>query len=130
MLKDEKWRGVPQKEESLIREEERRCVKDEIKPTKVYEFFGKHLSQQRHGQNEHMHLIEYSGNKVCFSKEMIRVCQNSFPKEVQGRQTEFVCMSGPEAKIMERRVLAGDRDEELNKLPTEFSLTVDEPTHC
>ena len=130
MLKDGKCRGVPQKEESLIREEERRCVKEEIEPTKVYEFFGKHLSQQRQGQTEHMHLVESSGNKVCFSKEMIRVCQNTYPKEVQGRQTEFVCMSGPEAKVMERRVLAGDRCQELNNLPTEFSQTVYEPTQC
>jgi len=130
MLKDGKCRGVPQKEESLIREEERRCVKEEIKPTKVFEYFGKHLSQQRRGPTEHMHLVESSGNKVCFSKEMIRVCQNTFPKEVQGKQTEFVCMSGPEAKVMERRVLAGDRCQELNNLPTEFSVTVYEPTHC
>merc|ERR1719222_440950 len=76
-----------------------------------------------------MHLIEYSGNKVCFSKEMSRGCQNSFGKEGQGRQTEFVCVSGPEAKVMERRVLAGDRVEELDNLPTEFSLTGYELTH-
>ena len=104
--------------------------KEEIKPTKVFEYFGKHLSQQRRRPTEHMHLVESSGNKVCFSKEMTRVCQNTFPKEVQGKQTEFVCMSGPEAKVMERRVLAGDRCQELNNLPTEFSQTVYEPTNC
>merc|ERR1719354_722644 len=61
---------------------------------------------------------------------MIRVCQTSYPKEVKGEQFEFVCMTGPEARVMERRVLAGDRCQELNNLPTEFSQTVYVPTQC
>ncbi len=132
MLEDGKCQGVPQKEESQITKEERRCVKEEMEPTKVYEYFGKHLTQQQQRQSsaERLHMVEAYGNKICFSKEMIRVCQNAYPKEVKGEQVEFVCMTGPEARVMERRVLAGDRCQELNNLPTEFSQTVYVPTHC
>merc|ERR1719354_877821 len=132
MLEDGKCQGVPQKEESQITKEERRCVKEVTEPTKVYEYFAKHLTQQqqRYSSAEQMHLVEAYGSKICFSKEMIRVCQTSYPKEVKGEHVEFVCMIGPEARVMERRVLAGDRCQELNNLPTEFSQTVYVPTQC
>jgi len=133
MLEDGKCHGVPQKEESQITKEEGRCVREEMKPTMVSEYFGKKLTQQQQQSQssaEHMHMVETYGNKICFSKEMIRVCQKSYPKEVQGKQLEFACMAGPEARVMERRVLAGDRCQELNNLPTEFSQTVYVPIHC
>lgn len=131
MLEDGKCRGIPQEEKTQIRQEEQRCVREEVKPTRVSELFGKRVGQQiQHSHSEKMHLIEERSNKLCFSKEMVRVCENSFPSEVRARQAEFVCMTGPESKVMERRVLAGDRCEELNRMPTQFSQTVYEPTRC
>jgi len=134
MLEDGKCQGLSQQEESQISKEERRCVKEEMKPTKVFEMFGKQVSQQQQQQRqssaEQMHAIEKIGNKICFSKEMVRVCQKSYPKEVQGKQVEFVCMTGPESRVMERRVIAGDRCQELSSLPTEFSQTVYVPITC
>ena len=130
MLEDGKCRGIPEEKKTELRQEERRCIKDEVKPTKVHEIFGQHLGQKSPTQGSRIHLVELKVNKTCFTKQMIRVCQNSFPREIVPRQAEFVCMTGPEARTMERRVLAGDRCEELDHLPTEFSNTVYEPTQC
>merc|ERR1711976_938613 len=46
MLEDGKCRGIPEEKKTELRQEERRCIKDEVKPTKVHEIFGQHLGQK------------------------------------------------------------------------------------
>merc|ERR1711931_454703 len=127
MIEDGQCQGIPEEEKTTIKREEQRCVRERVEPTKVFELFGK---QQRRVPTERKHLIEKEGNKVCFSKHMIRVCQSSFPKEIRSRKVEFVCKNGQEALQMEKRIVSGARVEEISTLPTDFIKTVYEPSQC
>merc|ERR1719403_721151 len=111
MLEDGKCRGMSSQEKTELREEEENCVRKETIPTKVSRIF------------------EVEG-KICFSKEMIRTCVRSFPKEIKNKVIEFTCRSGPHAEILKRRVEAGELVEELKTYPTTHSRTIYQPKHC
>merc|ERR1712168_1423250 len=68
--------------------------------------------------------------EICFSKEMIRNCVRSFPKEIKSRQVEFTCRSGAQAEILKRRVESGSLVEELKGYPTSYSQIVYQPEQC
>merc|ERR1712121_83298 len=126
MLEDGKCQGAPEEKKSVIHREEQRCVKEEVEPTIVSGI----VTPKRSNPTERRHLIEKQGQKSCFSKNMIRSCNQSTPKEVRARQVGYVCMNGPKANVMERRVKSGDRVPELQNMPTDFSQTVYEPSQC
>merc|ERR1711922_22070 len=126
MLEDGKCRGIPEEKKTQIEREEERCVKEEVKPTIVSGI----VTPKRSNPTERRHLIEKQGQKSCFSENMIRSCNQSTPKEVRFRQVGYVCMNGPKANVMERRVKSGDRIPEFQNMPTDFSQTVYEPSQC
>jgi len=126
MLEDGKCRGIPEEKKTQIEREEERCVKEEVEPTIVSGI----VTPKRSNPTERRHLIEKQGQKSCFSKNMIRSCNQSTPKEVRARQVGYVCMNGPKANVMERRVKSGDRVPEFQNMPTDFSQTVYEPSQC
>merc|ERR1712142_1043232 len=126
MIEDGKCHGIPEEKKTQIEREEERCVKEEVEPTIVSGI----VSPKRSTPTERVHLVEKYGRKTCFSKNMIRSCTKSTPKEVRARTVGYVCMTGAEAKVMERRVKSGDRVTELSNLPTDFSHTVYEPSQC
>eukprot|EP00088_Acartia_fossae_P064950 TRINITY_DN79_c0_g1_i2.p1 TRINITY_DN79_c0_g1~~TRINITY_DN79_c0_g1_i2.p1 ORF type:complete len:1872 (+),score=653.85 TRINITY_DN79_c0_g1_i2:417-5618(+) len=128
MLEDGKCRGIPQQEKSELKKEEQRCVRKEVIPTKVSKIFRYELESKK--TPELKHLIEETKGQTCFSKELIRVCGSSYPKELKSKLVEFVCTSGSRTEILKRRVLSGELVEELNKIPTCFQQTVYEPKHC
>merc|ERR1711970_1161319 len=126
MIEDGKCHGIPEENKTQIEREEERCVKEEVEPTIVSGI----VSPKRSTPTERVHLVEKYGRKTCFSKNMIRSCPKSTPKEVRARTVGYVCMTGAEAKVMERRVKSGERVTELSNLPTDFSHTVYEPSQC
>merc|ERR1712168_1279160 len=126
MLEDGKCRGIPEEKKTQIEREEERCVKEEVEPTIVSGI----VTPKRSNPTERRQLNVKQGQKTCFSKNMIRSCNQSTPKEVRARQVGYVCMNGPKANVMERRVKSGDRAPELQNMPTDFSQTVYEPSQC
>merc|ERR1712042_342023 len=75
-------------------------------------------------ETELRHTFVEMGEKICFSKELIRECSKTYPKEIISKKIPFTCISGPHAKVIKSRVIAGESVEELSTLPTEFLQTV------
>merc|ERR1712083_70442 len=107
----------------------RQCVTPKPK-TSAYSFLIENGKCQGIPQPEQMHIIKEHRGEICFSKNLIRICSRSHPKEVGSKQVGFVCISGPKAEIFKRRVLAGDLVEEFEYFPTKFVKTVYEPRQC
>merc|ERR1719357_506089 len=126
MLEDGKCRGMTSEEKTELRKEEENCVRKETIPTKVSRIF----EAETRPRPELKHLIEEVKGKICFSKEMIRTCVRSFPKEIKAKVVEFTCRSRPHAEVLKRRVEAGELVEELKTYSTTHSRTIYQPKHC
>merc|ERR1712121_304712 len=90
MLEDGKCNGIPEEKKTQIEREEERCVKEEVESTIVSGI----VSPKRSAPTERVHLVEKYGRKTCFSKNMIRSCTKSTPKEVRARTVGYVCLTG------------------------------------
>jgi len=131
MLEDGKCRGVPQQEKPELRKFEQRCIKKEEIPTRVSEVFETPVVfRMKNSKTELRHTYVKIGEKICVSKEMIRECSTSYPKEIVSKKIPFTCFSGPHAQVIKSRVIAGERVEELSTYPTEFVQTIYEPRQC
>merc|ERR1711951_238076 len=128
MLEDGKCRGIPQQEKSKLQRQEQRCIRQEMIPTKVSQIFRQY--QESRVQPEQRQLIEEHNGKLCFSKQLVRLCSHSYPKQVKSKQVAFACVSGPKAEIFKKRVHGGDFVEELERIPTEYTKTIHEPRQC
>merc|ERR1711887_269719 len=131
MLEDGKCRGVPQPIKPKLEKYEQRCIRKEVIPTKVEKVFEPHVSlKMQSSKTELKHIFEQIGEEICVSKEMIRVCSRSYPKEIFSKRVPFTCISGPHAKVIKSRIIAGEHIEELSTYPTKFIQTVYEPRKC
>merc|ERR1712071_672051 len=128
MIEDGKCKGVPQQEKSELQREEERCVKKEEIPTKVSSIFRAEIDSKR--QPELRHLTEEIKGEFCFSKDLVRVCSRTYPKEIRAKRVEFTCMSGPKVESLKRRVQAGELVEQLKKSTTSLVKIVYEPKQC
>jgi len=128
LIENGKCQGIPHQEKSELQREEQRCVREEEISTQVTHIFRQLKESRPHP--EQMHIVKELRGETCFSKNLIRVCSRSHPKEVGSKQVGFVCVSGPKAEIFKRRVLAGDLVDEFEYLPTKFVKTVYEPRQC
>merc|ERR1719447_1087405 len=128
MLEDGKCRGMSSREKTADLKSAKKCVRKETIPTKVSRIF--EVETETRPRPELKHLIEEVKGKICFSKEMIRTCVRSFPKEIKNKVIEFTCRSGPHAEILKMRVEAGELVEELKAYPTTHSRTIYQPKHC
>ena len=128
MVEDGKCRGISQGVKSELSREQSTCVKKIEVATRVSEVFQVRLSSKP--RSELVHLIEESEGKICFSKEMVRICQGSYPKDIKAEEVRFTCKSGVSAEALKRRVLAGEQVEELQHLPTARTETVYVPSEC
>jgi len=131
MLEDGKCRGIPQPLKPKIKKFEQRCIKKEFIPTKVEKVFESHVSLKMQSyETELKHIFEQIGDELCVSKEMIRVCSRSYPKEIFSKRVPFTCLSGPHAKLIKSQIIAGEHIEGLSTYPTKFIKTVYEPRQC
>merc|ERR1712212_812923 len=128
---EEQCSGMPQQEKSELRKFEGKCIKKEEIPTRVTKVFQSHvILKMKSSETELRHTFVEMGEKICFSKELIRECSKTYPKEIISKKIPFTCISGPHAKVIKSRVIAGESAEELSTLPTEFLQTVYEPKQC
>merc|ERR1719481_1174811 len=111
--------------------EDGKCIKKEEIPTRVSEVFEPRvLLRIKTSETELRHTFVEMGEKICFSKELIRECSRSYPKEVVAKKIPFTCISGPHAEVIKSRVIAGEKVEELSTYPTEIVQTIYEPRQC
>merc|ERR1712042_157632 len=128
---EEQCSGMPQQEKSELRKFEGKCIRKEKIPTRVTKVFQSHvILKMKSSETELRHIFVEMGEKICFSKELIRGCYKTYPKEIISKKIPFTCISGPHAKVIKNRVIAGESVEELSTLPTEFLQTVYEPKQC
>jgi len=130
MLQDGKCKGVPQHIKPELEKYEQKCLKKEVIPTRVGKVFKSHVTLRMRYETELKHTFEQFGEKLCFSKELIRVCSRGYPKQVTSHKVPFTCLSGPYAEVIKSRIIAGERVEELSSHPTEFTQTVYEAKKC
>merc|ERR1712168_1399191 len=128
VLENGQCKGLTTEEKTELRGEEERCTKKVSVPTKVSKVF--QVETETRPRPELSHLIEEVKGEICFSKEMIRNCVRSLPKEIKSRQVEFTCRSGAQAEILKRRVESGSLVEELKGYPTSYSQIVYQPEQC
>jgi len=131
MIEDGKCRGVPQQVKPELSKLEQKCIVKKEIPTRVTEVFETHtVLRSKSGETELKHIFEEFGEKICFTKDLVRICYKTYPTEIVPKKVPFTCFSGPKAEVIKRRVIAGERVEELISRPTEFVQTVYEPEHC
>merc|ERR1711915_266055 len=80
LIENGKCQGIPQQEKSELQRQEQRCVREEELSTQVTHIF-RQLKESR-PQPEQMHIIKEHRGEICFSKNLIRICSRSHPKEV------------------------------------------------
>merc|ERR1712083_950323 len=104
--------------------------KEEI-PTRVSKVFETPVVyRMKNMETELKHTFVEIGEKICVSKELIRECTRSYPKEIVTKKVPFTCFSGPHALVIKSRVIAGERIGELSTYPTEFVQIIYEPKQC
>merc|ERR1711931_419183 len=130
MLEDGKCKGVPQNIKPKLEKYEQKCLKKEVIPTRVGQVFKSQVTLTMRYETELKHTFEQFGEKLCFSKELVRVCSRGYPKQVTSHKVPFTCLSGPYAEVIKSRIIAGERVEELSTRPTEFTQTVYEAKKC
>merc|ERR1711951_192797 len=129
VLENGQCRGLTAEEKTELRGEEERCTKRVSVPSKVSKVF--QIETETRPRPELSHIIkEVKEGEICFSKEMIRNCVRSFPKEIKGKLIEFTCRSGAQAEILKRRAESGSLVEELKSYPTAYSQIVYQPKKC
>jgi len=128
MIEDGKCKGIAQQEKSELQREEQRCVKKEEIPTRVSSIFRSELDSNR--QPELRHITEEIKGETCFSKNLIRVCSRTYPKEIKAQRVEFTCIAGSKVESLKRQVQAGELVEQLTKSTTSSIKIVYVPTEC
>jgi len=126
MIKDSSCQGVPSKYQEDLRKEEQKCIRKEYIFTPV----SKALESQEVIFKKH--LVEEKENKLCFSKQPVKVCQSqSQPKEIQQTQVEFFCISkDSQGYILKRMAERGEQLESARFYPTSFKRMTSQPLSC
>merc|ERR1712142_14662 len=131
MLEDGKCTGIPKQARSEMKKFEHKCIEKKDIPTKVTEVFETHtVLKGKSDESELKHIFEEYGEKICVTKEMVRICNKTYPKEIVPKKVPFTCFSGPKAEVIKRRIIAGEPIEELSTHPTEFMQTIYESKQC
>merc|ERR1712001_315236 len=80
---EEQCSGIPQQEKSELQKLESKCIRKEEIPTSVTKVFQSHaILKMKSSETELRHTFVEMGEKICFSKELIRECSKTYPKEI------------------------------------------------
>merc|ERR1711872_61556 len=91
---EEQCSGMPQQEKSELQKFEDKCIKKEEIPTRVTKVFESHVVlKMKSSETELRHTFVEMGEKICFSKELIRECSKTYPKEIISKKIPFTCIS-------------------------------------
>jgi len=122
--------SLPPQDLQQFKQEERECTKEVIVPTPILSIWER--SQRMATPLLSAHKFEKHMNKICISKEKLRVCgltQNveSVSNGMEnGKIVKYACLSSPSVKTesLKKRAMVGESlSMELNELATSYTKT-------
>lgn len=78
------------------------------------------------------HFVQERGNKLCFSKKMVKVCwADETPKEVLMKEVPFFCVARDyHGFVLKRMAEFGERIVNAGRFRNEYIKHVSEPVKC
>merc|ERR1712013_183043 len=118
--------------DKMLQKEASECKKVEVVPAKVLDLF-QHMQHQNKVSSMLKHIVIEMGQKICISKQQIKVCgSQGSPKGImQQREVELFCLpKDREGMTMRQMAESGDKIERASSYPTESVAIVYEPEMC
>merc|ERR1712133_33772 len=132
MVEDGQCEGIPAQLKPVYQKEASECKKVEVVPAKVLDLF-QHMQRQNKVSSMLKHIVIEMGQKICISKQQIKVCgSQGSPKGImQQREVELFCLpKDREGMTMRQMAESGDKIERASSYPTESVAIVYEPEMC
>merc|ERR1719494_1812225 len=132
MVEDGQCEGIPAQLKPVYQKEASECKKVEVVPAKVLDLF-QHMQHQNKVSSMLKHIVTEMGQKICISKQQIKVCgSQGSPKGImQQREVELFCLpKDREGMTMRQMAESGDKIERASSYPTESVAIVYEPEMC
>merc|ERR1711922_2378 len=132
MVEDGQCEGIPAQLKPVYQKEASECKKVEVVPAKVLDLF-QHVQHQNKVSSMLKHIVIEMGQKICISKQQIKVCgSQGSPKGImQQREVELFCLpKDREGMTMRQMAESGDKIERASSYPTESVAIVYEPEMC
>merc|ERR1711922_132059 len=132
MDEDGQCEGIPAQLKPVYQKEASECKKVEVVPAKVLDLF-QHMQHQNKVSSMLKHIVIEMGQKICISKQQIKVCgSQGSPKGImQQREVELFCLpKDREGMTMRQMAESGDKIERASSYPTESVAIVYEPEMC
>ena len=132
MVEDGQCEGIPAQLKPVYQKEASECKKVEVVPAKVLDLF-QHMQHQNKVSSMLKHIVIEMGQKICISKQQIKVCgSQGSPKGImQQREVELFCLpKDREGMTMRQMAESGDKIERASSYPTESVAIVYEPEMC
>merc|ERR1712180_556280 len=132
MVEDSQCEGIPAQLKPVYQKEASECKKVEVVPAKVLDLF-QHMQHQNKVSSMLKHIVIEMGQKICISKQQIKVCgSQGSPKGImQQREVELFCLpKDREGMTMRQMAESGDKIERASSYPTESVAIVYEPEMC
>jgi len=132
MVEDGQCEGIPAQLKPVYQKEASECKKVEVVPAKVLDLF-QHMQHQNKVSSMLKHIVIEMGQKICISKQQIKVCgSQGSPKGImQQREVELFCLpKDREGMTMRQMAESGDKIERASSYPTESVAIVYEPQMC
>merc|ERR1712055_32610 len=132
MNDDGQCEGIPAQLKPVYQKEASECKKVEVVPAKVLDLF-QHMQHQNKVSSMLKHIVIEMGQKICISKQQIKVCgSQGSPKGImQQREVELFCLSKDrEGMTMRQMAESGDKIERASSYPSESVAIVYEPEMC
>merc|ERR1719481_612110 len=132
MVEDGQCEGIPAQLKPVYQKEASECKKVEVVPAKVLDLF-QHMQHQNKVSSMLKHIVIEMGQKICISKQQMKVCgSQGSPKGImQQREVELFCLpKDREGMTMRQMAESGDKIERASSYPTESVAIVYEPEMC
>jgi len=132
MVEDGQCEGIPAQLKPVYQKEASECKKVDVVPAKVLDLF-QHMQHQNKVSSMLKHIVIEMGQKICISKQQIKVCgSQGSPKGImQQREVELFCLpKDREGMTMRQMAESGDKIERASSYPTESVAIVYEPEMC
>lgn len=132
MVQDTTCPGIPTTHAAIYAKETTECLKQKVIHTKVEDVF-KHIQHQLKSSDAIMkHLVVDVDQKVCVSKEQVKVCgSRSHSAEFIRKEMDFFCVAkDQEGETLRRIAHSGARIEQAHSYSTDSLRTVYEAKAC
>jgi len=132
MVEDRKCAGIPLPDRKQYQRETDTCVRKVILPSKVSGIFHDTHAAMKRREFAMKHMDQEEGQKICISKEQIRVCGgNVKPSEIIPKMIPFFCVAkDQEGLTLQRMVQRGERIVGTERYSTAYTATVYQANSC